>query len=144
MARNIKNKYLEDIGIPRDEHSTNFCNDDKDPRQKRWEKQRRKYGFDDRETWNLDVQFIEWLYSHLMMYKEVTIVDMEKDKLTQVVISENKVIDEISMADALDFMLTQFKEYLIGVNKSFAFYEPKPELFEALHMFADTFQAWWW
>ena len=143
MAKEIKNRYLEKLGIKRNEHSTNFCNDENDPRQNRWAKQRRNYGFDDRETWNLDHIYIEWLYSHLMMYKKVTIVDMKKDMLYDVVVAKDKVIPQISMKDALDFMLKELETYLTDRNKDF-WTEVRPELFEALHMFADTFQAWWW
>lgn len=140
MAKNIKNKFLEDIGIPREEVATNFCNDDDDPRQKRWARQRRNYGFDDRETWNLDYTYIQWLYSHLMMYKKVTNVALEKDKLYNVCVAKDKVIEEISMKDALDFMLEQLKK---GLKKDFC-EEDDPKFFEALHMFADTIHAWWW
>lgn len=40
--------------------------------------QRRKYGFDDRETWDMDKTFYNWLYEHLMMFNDVTIADLEK------------------------------------------------------------------
>ena len=33
-------------------------------------KERRKYGFDSRETWSLDSTFYIWLYERLMMFKE--------------------------------------------------------------------------
>ena len=32
MAKNVKNKYLEDLGIPEDAYGTNFCNDPEDKR----------------------------------------------------------------------------------------------------------------
>ena len=50
-----------------------------DARQKTWYNERRKYGFDSRETWNLNSVFYIWSYEHLMMYKEKAskIVDLE-------------------------------------------------------------------
>lgn len=68
-----KHKYLNDIGIS----STDCCifntrdEDYKSPRLDRFLKQRTKYGFDERETWSLDYTLATWLYSHLMMYKEI-------------------------------------------------------------------------
>lgn len=143
MAKNVKNKYLEDLGILEDDYETNFCNNPGDKRQRKWGRQRKTYGFDERETWNLDHQFIEWLYSHLMMYKEYTVVNMEADKLTNVVVAKDKVIEEISMKDALDFMLKELSTYLTAYSET-CWAEIRPELFEALHMFVDTFSAWWW
>ena len=78
-----------------------------------------------------------------MMYKEHTVVAMDRDMLYDVLISKDKVIEEISMKDALDFMLKELGDYLIAVNKDFLT-DIRPELFEALHMFASTFRAWWW
>lgn len=72
-------KYLNDLGI----ESTTACifntfEKDKD-RDKRFKKQRKKYGFDERETWSLDYTLATWLYSHLMMYLEIggKMVDLE-------------------------------------------------------------------
>ena len=56
-----KCKYLDDLGIPINEYGTNFMSND-DPREKGWSKERKEYGFDNRETWNLDRIFIEWIY----------------------------------------------------------------------------------
>lgn len=139
----IHNKYLEDLGIKRENHSINFCNDKDDPRQKSWKKERKKYGFDSREVWNLDKTFIEWLYSHLRMYKDTTIIDLDKDILYNVVVSKDKIIESISMRDALEFMLTQCENYLLNKESDYLS-EEDPKIYEALHMFVDTFTAWWW
>lgn len=60
-------KYLDDIGVTQRPDTWN--KDDK--RQKEWEEQRRVYGFDERETWNLDLSFYLWLYERLKLYIEV-------------------------------------------------------------------------
>lgn len=70
----IRNKYLDDLGLKREQYATNFVGDD-DPRTEKWKEERDTYGFDQRETWNLDHQFAEWLYSRLKMYDEVNCVD---------------------------------------------------------------------
>lgn len=61
-----------------------------DKRQEQWKKEREEYGFDERETWNLDYMFDLWFYEHLKMYDEVNCVntnyytfEYEGEKLTQ-------------------------------------------------------------
>ncbi len=63
----MKRKYLDDIGITNrpDEYTSTNGADTK------WAQQREIYGFDVRETWNMDVSFYCWLYERLMMYLEV-------------------------------------------------------------------------
>ena len=43
--------------------------------------QRRVYGFDEREIWDLDKTFYTWLYEHLMMYRDVTGADLSQSRL---------------------------------------------------------------
>lgn len=43
-----------------------------------WKKEQKKYGFDSRDTWNLDYTMVAILYERLKMYVEITFVDMEK------------------------------------------------------------------
>ena len=71
----MSRKYLEDI-MPKEEifgyHS------EMEGRHTRWLKQEEIYGFNDIETWCLDVAFAQLIYERLMMYKEVggSIVDL--------------------------------------------------------------------
>ena len=45
-TKNIqKNKYLDELGIPVNEYGINFM-DENDPRQEKWVKERKEYGFD--------------------------------------------------------------------------------------------------
>ena len=39
-------------------------------RNKFWKEQRKKYGFDSRQIWNLDTTMVELLYERLKMYKK--------------------------------------------------------------------------
>lgn len=41
-----------------------------DPRIEQWEKEKKEFGFDSRETWSLDTTMIELLYERLHMYLE--------------------------------------------------------------------------
>ena len=68
----IRNKYLDDLGIKRERYGSNFIKDNKLQRFI----ERRKYGFDYRETVNMDLIFAEWLYSRLTMLIEQTMDDL--------------------------------------------------------------------
>ena len=41
-------------------------------RQEKFDKQKEKLGFDDREIWNLDCTFVAWVYPRLKRYIKVT------------------------------------------------------------------------
>lgn len=41
-----------------------------DKRRKKYRKERKKYGFDQRDTWNLSMTMIELLYERLCLYKK--------------------------------------------------------------------------
>lgn len=94
-------KYLKDIGFPRGEIPQNFCRRDK--RWFRWWRERRKYGFDSRETWALYHTFAIWLYERLMRYKEVRIPSTESFMYKGDVFTEG---------EAIDFILGHLREYL--------------------------------
>lgn len=67
-----KNKYLDILGIKRKNYGSNFVKENKIQRFF----ERRKYGFDYRQTINMDLMFAEWLYSRLMMLLEQTDDDL--------------------------------------------------------------------
>ena len=48
-----------------------------DKRQGKWKRERKKYGFDERQTWNLSTTMIELLYERVMMFKEISFVDLD-------------------------------------------------------------------
>ena len=100
-----KCKYLDDLGIPINEYGTNFM-DDTDHRAESWAKEREEYGFDNRETWNLDRIFIEWIYTRVLMYKEYSIVDLNYHKFPY-------KGSEITQAEAIDKILELSKEILL-------------------------------
>lgn len=61
-------KYLEDI-MPKEEILG--YHDASDKLHECWCKQEEEYGFNDIETWDLDVAFAQLIYERLMMYKEI-------------------------------------------------------------------------
>lgn len=64
-----RHKYFEEIDGKKYEHPSKWGAKN-DNRSQKWYEERRKYGFDSRETWSLDTAFYIWLYEHLMMFKE--------------------------------------------------------------------------
>ena len=103
-----KCKYLDDLGLKIEHYGTNFISDD-DSRSENWSKQREEYGFDERETWNLDTTFIEWVYTRFLMYKEICIIDTGYHKIFY----KN---EKITQGEAIDKVLGLAKEILQRVN----------------------------
>lgn len=71
-------KYLEDANISLDNIPSHYTSQS-DSREEKWEKEREKYGFDERETWNLNDYFFVWFFERLSMYNEVNNVDTNSD-----------------------------------------------------------------
>lgn len=135
----IHNKYLEDIGLHTEQLTANTCGDN-DDRKSRWDKQRELYGFDERETWSLDQTFVEWIYSHLMMYLEIggKIINLEYHKF------EFKG-REYTQREAIEYICKACENFLL--DKSFD-YEKERQIIEdmkgAIRLFAEIFPAMWW
>ena len=72
-----KHYYLDKINI-----KPFFFDNFEDRRKKQWKKERKKYGFDERETWSMNFTMIVLLYERLMMYNEVNIVNTDYHKIT--------------------------------------------------------------
>lgn len=74
----VKCKYFEEMGIDTTHYYTNFC-DNTDERYNRWMQERKEFGFDSRETWNIDKGVVEWIYTRFRMYLDVAsdIVDLD-------------------------------------------------------------------
>lgn len=128
----MKRKYLDDLGVK------NRWDQINDEREKRWKKQRKTYGFDDRETWNLDSAFYEWLYERLMMYKEIggKIVNLDSGKFEYggKIYSQAELIDE--MLKRLEF------------NFSDKYNDWEEDQYKYVHeiekMWAVVLPAMWW
>lgn len=63
---------MDDLGIKIENYGSNFV------KEKKFQRfiERRKYGFDSRQTINMDLTFAEWIYSRLMMLLEQTDDDL--------------------------------------------------------------------
>lgn len=67
-----KHKYLIDNNIP---HGL-YKPEKDDYRLSKWKEQRKNYGFDDRETWDLRYHSLGWLYERIKMYIDVCDCDL--------------------------------------------------------------------
>ena len=74
-------KYLEEL---EQYYPVDTWGGEDDDRRFAWAGEREVYGFDSRETWDLDHVFYLWLYEHLRMYQEKAseIVDLHYHKFT--------------------------------------------------------------
>ena len=71
----MAHKYIKEI-VDLKETPYGYCEGETPERDSKWREQRRIYGFDSRETWNLDYTFFCWLYERLAMFKEVNCIDL--------------------------------------------------------------------
>lgn len=104
-----RNKYLEDLGLEPYQYGVNWTLDSRRKAMRRWERQRRKYGFDERETRELDAAFAEWLYCRLMMYRKKA--SKEVDLTYHRIEFEGKRYTEI---EAIDKVLKWTRYYLLN------------------------------
>lgn len=81
-----KNKYTKGLySVRTGKTEDDFCclpsaplsDDISKTRRKKFESQRRRYGFDERELWNLNYTSYVWIYSHLKALIEIDMVDWE-------------------------------------------------------------------
>ena len=99
-------KYFDDLNIPTTEYGTNFC-DNTDKRWDKWMKEREVYGFDSRETWNIDQLLIEWIYTHFKMFKERANIELDYHKV--------KFNDEeITQEQAIDIILAECERFILS------------------------------
>lgn len=131
-----KHKYLTDLGISESDIMQNICEPDP-KREVKWKKQEEEYGFDDRETWALDISFCQWLYERLMMYKEIAgkVVNLEYYKFD---IHGSKM----SQIECIDAILELLKPNLLNNNFLDNFYQN--DLKEICYIWGKILPAMWW
>ena len=124
----MKSKYLRDIGCE--------YNYDDDERKEKFDEEREEYGISSRDTWALDITFVEFIYISFMMYNEVNIVNTHFHKFE---------IDgkEWDMQKAIDYIIETSKTHLIQMEKNFIDTDPCLP-----HKFYEVLEAvmplmWW-
>ena len=128
----MAHKYLNDI-LPKGKTPYDFHYDD-EVRNQKWRKEVEEYGFDERETWNLDFTFFCWLYERLRKYKEVSFAD-----LTRKIVKVNN--EEKNLDEWLDIMINN-AEALILLDM---YSEENIKLAEfTIEIFKQTIFYLWW
>ena len=130
-----RHKYFEDIENKSFEHPSKWGNLINDTRQKTWYNERRKYGFDSRETWNLNYVFICIIYERLKMYNEYT--DNKIDKTFHHYEWKNK---DYTFQQLINIVLDKCIFYLKNSDSDNA-YELAKDIFEILGI---IFPSLWW
>lgn len=97
-------KYLNDIGVKDKDLPWNWNKGDQ--RSDEWKQERKKYGFDERDTWSLDYTLVCLVYERLKMYREIAAVEMDKPGLSHSYKFEGK---EVVLGDAVDRILEGFR-----------------------------------
>lgn len=143
---------------------------DSPKRRKRFKKQKEEYGFDERETWNLNFTTITWLYSHLERLLEWnTVVDYYNTShiyTIPVIIKEKgeyqyKVVEDedgyfdlifktedkkLPIGSIVEIILEYFEYYLRDDSWNFTEeYAMASELAKhGIKLYAEIFQSLWW
>lgn len=113
-----KNRYLDELGIPRRIYSGNFVREKKIYRLS----QRYRYGFDYRDIFNTDTSFAEWLHSHMRMYQENSVHD---DSANSIFFEDNKYTIE----EAVEYIIEKtgaFLKYSYYVDAYFEYKAKHP------------------
>lgn len=130
----MKRKYLDDLGI-KDRHDLWNPNDN---RQSIWQRQRREYGFDERETWSLDSAFYLWLYERLKMYLEYAsrVVDLDFHKF----IFKG---EKYTQKQLIDMMIERLENYFANKYDTES-EEESSRLDEVAEIWVLVLPAMWW
>lgn len=125
-------KYLDDIGVV--ERPDTWNKDDR--RQERWRHEVEIYGFDERETWALNLTFYLWLYERLKRFVEVCCInlDFHKFEYNGAEYTQGQLID--MMIERLEFSFK--KEYNDFDEKQYAYVS------EIEKIWAIVLPAMWW
>lgn len=131
--------YLDKLGVH--DRWDKWIYDKKE--EEKLKKNKRKYGFDDRETYNLDTTFYQWLYERLVRYKELAskIIDFKSD-YSHRWDYKGKSLNQIELIDKAIALLEEYfttdgktlKEDLALMNKAL----------EAAQIFVMILPAMWW
>ena len=131
---NMKRKYLDDLGI-KDRHDLWNPNDN---RQSIWQRQRREYGFDERETWSLEGAFYLWLYERLKMYLEYASKIVNLDFHEFVYKGE-----KYTQKQLIDMMIERLENYFANKYDTES-EEESSRLDEVAEIWALVLPAMWW
>lgn len=142
-------KYLKEAGFDKEAWGDTLPKNDR--RRPEWTKERRIYGFDERETWSLKDDSLYWLYEHIKMYMEVSDVnlnyhkfDVDGEEMTQSQIL-NEILKKIKIYYNINnCFYSEYGEGLVGLSSS-DLWVMQPEIAKKIwHLWGIVFPAMWW
>ena len=119
-----------------DNYTNNYTSKEFEESRKRWAKQRERWGFDSRETWNLDFTIACFVYPRLKFFRDTV------ENWHPIELDTNEEWIEI-----LDKMLKSFEyiitDKLLDTHTNEEYNTIKAEIDEGLELFAKYFQCLW-
>lgn len=141
----MKRKFLDRANIPNESRPDKwYSNTGQD---KKWKRQRKKYGFDERDTYSMDTTFYCWLLERLMMYKEISYVDLDgfpikyEESMGKTQISYND--QELTLGECIDRMIEGCCIALTDSDYGFDS-ELKAKVDDVVKIWAVTIHDIWW
>lgn len=136
-----KNKFLEKINYSSNDSTSSFVfgmKDDK--RNKRWRKERKKWGcWDERVGWNLNTFLLESLYTWLKIYykRENKFINLECNKFN---------IDniELTQKECIERMIDDLEYVLLNLDNDKEFETVKTKIKDCFRILGECFFAMWW
>lgn len=138
----MKRKYLDDLGV---NDRWDMWYEDDPEKMERIKKEQELYGFDYRETFNLNNTFFEWMYERVSMYKEYAakIIDLKSERAHHYDYDGKSV----PVIELIDKILENTEEYLSGYRHA-ATLDIEEQLFnkaiEAAKIFVMILPSMWW
>ncbi len=102
-------KLLNDLGIK--DRDLPWKYSPKDERQVEWRKERKEYGFDERDTWNLHTTLTMLVYERLKFYREFAPISMDTPGHSHTYEIDG---EELAYGAIVDRILAAFEDYLKG------------------------------
>lgn len=129
----LGHKYLEKI-VSLEDTPYGWNKDDK--RNYEWSKQREEYGFDERETCNLDSIFFYWLYERISMYDEISPVNTNTEFLK--IRFKDK---DITFQECIDFLLENCKTIILSQSLDTSIRNIEEDV---LDLWSKSYKLFWW
>lgn len=126
----MAHKYLSEII---DLKNTPYGYSENTGRDKKWSEEREKFGFDERETWSLDISFFCWLYERLRMFKDIAGIKLDFYEFN---INENKM----TQIQCIDRMIELCEKIIINKDIN----DMSKERNEILDIWKECINVMWW
>ena len=133
-----KRKYLNKLGV-----DYSWCK--RDWRIMKWKKFYKKYGFDPRETWSLDIATGWFIYERLTQFKKDAskMIDLHFHSF-DIPISMDGTTAYCNMSDCIDICLDLVESAIKQADKDYINDDWKADLQLATKIYAVMLPALWW